>query len=441
MARIRDRQSGRARTLLQVVKLLGITLFLYGCTTSSSHGQFASKKKKKHETFTKKDQAKLKTHRMPAFSFATLFGSKAHRVKATCPNYLKSEKNVKLTDIKPELEVNNGIPQKRAASLLVKTDIMEFDIMELGENKLDIPEFKQFKNNRSEFTANGNEQFDKIITQLKDYLGDNTLGEGLTLRIRGSASQIPTSYHPKKENFGINLDGSSIKGQTNVKNNVYLAHARAMQLAYSIKKVYPLIQVLTPEFEDIELGATQWNQKTQKALDKAHIAGDRAGKELVFEPFQKEQFVIVESKDLFVKTIKPNAIKTYTVAAVPRLKFNQDGEEVEIKGQLIISERTFQLLKNSHLKFQNTDDREVFMQENNLKVVQVDDRWHLVSNGNEEKALRINDLNKRLAELYKLNMNHDADYLHITELVKKHHLQNNKYKYIIKSAGMTSYND
>jgi len=99
----------------------------------------------------------------------------------------------------------------------------------------------------------------------------------------------------------VNPDGSSIKGQTTIENNIYLAHARAMELAYCIKAIYPLIEVLTPKFEDIELGKTKWDFKTQKALDKAYLAGDHIGKEQVFEPFQKEQYVLVERKDLFIK--------------------------------------------------------------------------------------------------------------------------------------------
>jgi len=78
-------------------------------------------------------------------NLTSLFGSKAHRVKAQCPNYLKTDKKVKIVELKPEADNSIGIPQKQAASLVPKSDIMEFDIIEVGKNSLDIPEFKQFK--------------------------------------------------------------------------------------------------------------------------------------------------------------------------------------------------------------------------------------------------------------------------------------------------------
>jgi len=79
------------------------------------------------------------------------------------------------------------------------------------------------------------------------------------------------------------------------------------------------------------------------------------------------------------------------------------------------------------------------MSNNNLKEINVDDRWHMVSSNDEEKALSINNTQSRLSELYKLNMNHDEDYSYITELVKEEHLKNNKYNYVIQSGGMTTY--
>ena len=82
------------------------------------------------------------------------------------------------------------------------------------------------------------EQFKLIIKEIRQYLGaNNKTGEGVTLKIFGSASQIPTSFDPSKPNNNIRPDGSSIPGRTSIENNKKLAQARALELANKIKKV------------------------------------------------------------------------------------------------------------------------------------------------------------------------------------------------------------
>ena len=222
-----------------------------------------------------------------SWSVLDLFRNEQKRRALRCPDKSKDRENItgkfKETD---ELDEDEGASIKR------HTRSIHFDIIELDEAKLEIPAFKQFKNNMTDFTNDGEEQFKFILNEIRDFLGENTDGKGITLKIIGSASQIPTSFDPSKPNNNINEDGSSKTGLTSIENNRKLAQARAMELARKIKEVFTNITINTPELEEIKLGPTNWDKNAQDRLNDAFLRGDRAGMQTVYEPYQKEQFVL-----------------------------------------------------------------------------------------------------------------------------------------------------
>lgn len=292
------------------------------------------------------------------------FKVKARRnASLKCPNY-KQKSFPSSKRIQRMVEKKTKKPH---AQFITITSTLRFETIDLENKQLDIPEFKQFKNNRSEFTGEGDTQFNKILGQLKDYLGEDSNGDGATLRITGSASQIPTSYHPNKPNYGINPDGSSIRGETSVENNIFLAYDRAMTLAYKIKETYPYIDIITPELEEIKLGKTKWTMAVREELYRAIQANDKEAIAKVYEPFQKDQFVKIESQDIFIKRIKPSVLHSYAIAAIPRIVMTQDTVVESIKSSFVVSKETYHIIKH-HKHFKTVEARDAFLAEKGLQI-------------------------------------------------------------------------
>ena len=178
------------------------------------------------------------------------------------------------------------IPQAKA-NLVRSSNTMKFDMVELKDIKLSIPAFKQFKNNKTDFTEDGEKEFKEIVHKIKMFLQTDNKGKNITLKITGSASQIPTSFDPSKPNNNLKPDGSSIPGKTSVENNKLLAKARADELAKKIKHYFPALTIITPSLDEIKLGTEVWTTEHQKMLNKAVAARDRAAMDAIFEPFKK----------------------------------------------------------------------------------------------------------------------------------------------------------
>ncbi|MCP4520764.1 MAG: hypothetical protein GY827_03570 [Cytophagales bacterium] len=320
--------------------------------------------------------------------------------------------------------------------LIPVTSSLRFETIDLENKKLDIPEFKQFKNNRSEFTADGKEQFDRIIQTLYDYLGEGSDGDGATIKIVGSASQIPTSYHPNKPNYGLNPDGSSITGETSIENNVFLAHDRAMTLAYSIKEVFPFLEVVTPELEEIELGPTEWTMDVREKLYYAKLRGDEEEVKRIYAPYQKEQFVKIESQDVFAKRIKPDIIRSYSVAAIPRFKQTVNGKEEIIKSAFVISKQTYELFKKTN-KFTNVETRDAFLQNNGLQIMSTDiadeKRWYIVSSSEEIDAINIQGDDEKILAMYQVGLLNFKDRELVRNALIQYYIKEDKFTYVVNS--------
>jgi len=395
-----------------------------------------SSKRPNPKVFTKKDQKRLHVKKLKTFHISHLFMSARRRAIMRCPDFNNEFKHV--TGKMERSGSDDGDDQEVTPARIVgMTELITFDVIHVETKTLDIPEFKQFKNNMSDFTAAGEEQFQKIIEQLKEYLGDNSKGNGVTLYIKGSASQIPTSYHPNKPNFNINPDGTSIRGETSIENNRFLAHARAMELAYKIKERFTHIEVVTPELEEITIGKTVWDAKTQKALEEAYIAGDREAMDAVFEPFQKDQYVKVLSNDQFIKTVQPNAIKSFSVAAIPRFVLKDGETETIVRAALTVSKETYDKLKSVR-SFRTIEARDAFLANNNLRIESTqlggETRWFIIGTSAEQNALDMTDDEAKVLAMYELGLINLKDYPVLEKAITEKHLREHKYKYKIKAG-------
>lgn len=300
--------------------------------------------------------------------------------KTSCPVKV-DRKNTDLKSLANTSLVSNAYFRRSTSSV-------HFDVVQLEDIHLDIPAFKQFRNNMTDFTADGEHEFHTIIEKIAVFLGTNHEGKGVGLKIIGSASQIPTSYDFDLPNNNINSDGSSKIGKTSIKNNIKLAKARADELAKKIKEVFPSIEISTPKIEEISIGKTEWTKEVQMALNKAVLKKDKNAIRKVYEPFQKDQWVKVESKERTKKSVKPESLKMYMISTSPSLKTFVNDKEVSIKSVFIVSKKTYDFIGDD-LSFSTVEARNNFIKTNNLEIASETKkgltRWYLL-NGKEEKA-------------------------------------------------------
>ncbi|MDX2195313.1 MAG: hypothetical protein NW207_02760 [Cytophagales bacterium] len=340
--------------------------------------------------------------------------------KTECPDIdRKSENN---------FEYDPGASNYSKANLVRSSNSVHFDVIALDDIHLDIPAFKQFKNNMTDFTSDGEHQFQAILQKIGVFLGANYEGKGVTLNIIGSASQIPTSFDPSKPNNNINPDGSSILGKTSIANNKMLAKARADELAKRIMAVFPSINIMTPKLEDIKIGDTKWTKAEQHALSKAYLKGDKEGMMQVYEPFQKDQWVKVESKERASKTIQPESIKMYMVSTIPHLKYEINGVENTVKSVFIVSKNTYDRI-GDNFTFATVQARDEFLDKMNLKIHYEKKnniiRWYLLNGEEEINAFKIQDYETKVYTLYQMGIvdNLDENILEqhiIAEVMSKH---------------------
>lgn len=386
------------------------------------------KRKNLKKLSAKNDHTKLHTRSIKQWSVLDLFRDEQKRKELKCPDRhsAKSKDKGKFKDPNEEIE-------DAGASIKRFTRGIHFDIIELEAAFLDIPAFKQFENNMTNFTADGEEQFKEIVSKIRDYLGDNTNGYGVTLKIIGSASQIPTSYDPTKPNNNINTDGSSIIGQTSIENNKRLAQARAMELAKKIKEIFSQIEIVTPELNEIELGKTVWDLDAQKRLSDAHIRKDSAAREKVFEPYQKEQFVKVESQESYMKTIKPEAIDMYMVSVRPKIVYDIEGGVEKTISSFIVSKNTYNKIEGA-LRFESVEERDVYLKSMGLSKMYDErlgeKRWYLYASLEELRAIEMQDNYERIYTMYELGIVDEGDKEILKEIIREKYLKSHKKKII-----------
>lgn len=345
-------------------------------------------------------------------------------LKKDNPNYEKLHRNNVEKEKYAKLDCPGKIPKKSnkidipdyettsKANLIRSSNTVHFDLIELEDVHLNIPAFKLFKNNMTDFTADGEQEFKEIIQKINHFLGNNHEGKGVTLKIVGSASQIPTSFDPSMPNNNINENGSSIAGQTSIINNKKLAKARADELGHKIKKIFPSIVIQIPTLDEIEIGKTPWTREVQKALNQAAMKGNKEEVMKIYEPFQKDQWVKVASKDRTSKTIQPESIKMYMVSTTPHLKTQIDGEEVEIKTVFIVSKKTFEAIGDHHI-FGSIAARDHFLKKLGAKIYTENKngiiRYFLLHGSEETSAFHIADETERIYALYKLGIVDNLD--------------------------------
>jgi hypothetical protein len=313
-----------------------------------------------------------------------------------CPDFKKAKET--RDSKKPLLETTGG------AKIIRGSNTIKFNVVKLSDKKLEIPAFKQFKNNMTDFTSDGEEEFKKIVVKIHDYLGPNTNGEGVTLEVIGSASQIPTSFDPSKPNNNINPDGSSILGATTIENNKLLALARASELGKKIKAVFPEIELEISKLDGIQLGKTTWDENAQKRLNVAVEKKDKKAIEAIFAPYQKEQFVMVRTKEYKTEFIQPEALRSCYVNISPPIQHtDKNGSKFTI-GHFVVSEATFHKL-GGNKEFVSTEERDNYIKTAlrasvHRAVYSSQEHWFLLTT-KEALSLRPPEDYKKVKELHK----------------------------------------
>jgi len=397
----------------------------------NKHQKLSSHKRVQPKKISQKDRKKLTIKQKKTSKVRNFFTSQEKQNKTACPDK-NSQKDREPGELQKSKKQNDGSDQDEKARFRLGVEVINFDIVYIEEKKLDIPSFKQFKNNMTDFTVNGEIEFEEIISKIRLYLGENTDGTGVVLEIYGSASQIPTSFNPELPNNNIHEDGASIKGETSIENNIKLARARALELADKIQTIFVNIRINTPSLEEITIGETPWNEEVQRALDKAFLAGDKKGIEKVFEPFQKEQFVKVKSQEIFIKTIHPKSVRMYTLLAIPRMTIH--GEP--IKSRFVISKQTYLELGEGEKGFDNVDKRLEYFKRKGLhissKVIDDEKRWYLIHGRKEKHLLGYSYDYKRIIESHNIKMVDKKDYDILENILTEIELREKRYIYIIK---------
>lgn len=407
----------KVNQLVIVCLLFFSALTIYSCKQHKTH---THKRKDLRSLTAKQDHSKLHVKRTKTWSVLDIFRSEQKRRALRCPDKSKDREN-----ISGKFKATEELNEDQGASIKCHTRSIHFDIIELDEAKLEIPAFKQFKNNMIDFTNDGEEQFKFILNEIRDFLGENTDGEGITLKIIGSASQIPTSFDPSKPNNNINEDGSSKAGLTSIENNRKLAQARALELARKIKEVFVNISINTPELEEIKLGSTTWDKNAQDRLNDAFLRGDTTAMQAVFAPYQKEQYVLVESQDSYMKTIKPEAIEMYLVSIRPKIIYTIDGEEEKAISTFIVSKNTYEKIGGT-LQFESVEERDAYLKREHLRKIDDrrhgDERWFLYATHEELKAIQLIDDYQRIYSMYELGMVDEKDKEVLKEIIREKYL-------------------
>lgn len=403
-------------------------------TASNDRSKQYTSKKSRHKTISHKQQKqKLTVKKVRGFHLFDLFRNEQKRRELKCPHEGKKRKKDPVYIPESEFEEVEVQGNTNKASIRIYQREIAFDVVHVEEKTLNIPVFKQFKNNMTDFTANGEEEFKQMIALIEEYLGNNTHQSEVTLYIEGGASQIPTSFDPDKPNNGINKDGSSIKGQTSVENNVKLAHARAMALKGKIHEVFPEINIIVTE---VTVGKTAWSSEVQKALDEAYLAGDEEAMNKIFAPFQKDQYVKVRSEDMFIKTVEPNNIKMYTMLTRPFLIDSSSGKET-VKGHIVISQNTYNRIQEN-MYFKTVEDRNTYLESLGLLLEKSEQytQYHLLDNYKAKMALHHDNDYERIYQLYLLGIVNDSDEKVLEEIIVDQHLGQRKYKYVLKKKSL-----
>jgi len=298
--------------------------------------------------------------------------------------------------------VNSDFVPSAKANLVRSSTTIKFDMVNLDDIKLNIPAFKQFKNNKTDFTENGEKEFREIVQKTKLFIDTDNQGKAITLKITGSASQIPTSFDPSKPNNNLQPDGGSIAGKTSIENNKQLAKARADELAKKLKHMFPSITVTSPTLQEIRLGEQKWTTENQKMLNKAVAKKDRVGIDAIFEPFQKDQWVMVQSTDRTTKKIQPEALKMYMVSTSPSLTAKIENKTQVVKTIFIVSKNTYDKAGFSKT-YGTVAERDRFLKKMNLKIYNWDkdsvQRWYLITPA-EAKAFSLLEYKERVIRMY-----------------------------------------
>jgi hypothetical protein len=312
-----------------------------------------------------------------------------------CPDFKKAKS---IREGKKPKEGNAGEVKIQRGTTLIK-----YDVIKLGDRKLEIPAFKQFKNNMTDFTADGEEEFKRIVEKLRVHLGPNTTGEGVNLEIVGSASQIPTSFDPSKPNNNIHPDGTSIPGKTTIENNKLLALARATELGKKIKAVFPEIVLSIPSLSEIQLGATPWNDNAQKRLNAAVEKKDAKAIDAVYAPYQKEQYVMVRTRDYKTEFIQPEAVHSYYINVSPPLAWMDEGGKYSTS-HFVVSEGIYNKLAINRT-FNSVEARDQYLKDE-LKIsiyhktYAKAEHWFMLT-GKESLSFRQKEDYKKIKGLYR----------------------------------------
>ncbi|TAF75520.1 MAG: hypothetical protein EAZ53_05315 [Bacteroidetes bacterium] len=313
-----------------------------------------------------------------------------------------------------------SVELKAKANLIRSTQTLKFNLVEVNDIQLNIPAFKQFKNNRTDFTEDGEHVFKEITEKIKLFLGTDNKNKPFLLHIAGSASQIPTSFDPKKPNNNLKPDGSSISGQTSLENNKLLAKARADELAKKLKHLFPTLSITSPNLAEIKIGEEKWNWQHQKELAEAIKKKDRKAMDLIFEPFQKDQWVVVNSSDRTTKKIQPESVKMFMVSTSPPLKSKIENKEQFVKTIFIVSKNTYDKVGPTKI-FGSIAERDKFLRKMSLKIFHQDkdtlSRWYLLSGKEELNAFNTKDYEEKVWKMYKLGIADIADEALLQKLI------------------------
>ena len=148
----------------------------------------------------------------------------------------------------------------------------------------------------------------------------------------------------------------------------------------------------------------------------------------VYEPYQKEQYVLVESQDSYMKTVKPEAIEMYLVSIRPKIVYDIDGEEKTISS-FIVSKNTYDKIGGT-LQFNSIEERDEYLKKEHLKKIDDrrhgDERWFLYANHEELKSIEIEDDYQRIYRMYELGIVDEKDKEFLKEIIREKYLSNYK---------------
>ena len=97
----------------------------------------------------------------------------------------------------------------------------------------------------------------------------------------------------------------------------------------------------------------------QKKLNAATSKKDNKAVDFIHEPFQKEQYVMVRSKEYKTEHIQPEALTTHYVTVSPPISFIENGIKI-LNARFVVSENIYHKV-GGMLIYKTVEERDLFL--------------------------------------------------------------------------------